>query len=158
MVSESPTGFLTFPAGTFQRTMRATREGAVRAINIFNCQVTHWMVMSDHMRDDKLDGHSFRVDEPLDVSISEAKPDQSLRKEDAANARLQQSPGDTWLASLCPEDSEPPEKIGALSTGYGMHAKLPPDAFTHFWAGAEATDGSTRHIEIQLKPGGQRLP
>jgi hypothetical protein len=121
------TGFLTLRAGTFQRTTRAEREGAHRGINISNCPVTRWDVIG-HDIGDKLDGHSFRADEALMVSIMEAKPGDVLWEED-------------------------PEKIGALVTD-SMHAnvRLPPDAFALFWIAAEAADGATRFIEIVSKP------
>ena len=90
--------------------------------------------MSDDMNDDKLDGRSFGTDQQLSVSIMEAKPGDPLWTED----------------SILPPN---PEKIGVLSTDR-MHATVyvPRDAFAHFWTAAEATDGSTRDMELELKP------
>jgi hypothetical protein len=97
--------------------MRATREGAVRAINISHCAMTRWSVISDDMNDDKLAGHSFGVDQRLSISIVEAKPGQSLWEDD-------------------------PEKIGSLGYYMLFNVYVPRDAFAHFWNAADPTDGS----------------
>ena len=47
---------------------------------------------------------------------------------------------------------EEPEKIGAVDADrmYG-HVILPPNAFAPIWSAAEATNGSRRSIELELK-------
>ena len=131
MASENPTGFLTVTVGAFGRTTRAVRKGAVRAINIANCPVTNWQVISDYMSDDKLDGRSFSANEQFTVSITETKPGEAE---------------DTFLPPN-------PEKIGTLDAdSMRVHLNLQPDAFALFWNAAEATHGSTRSMELVLKP------
>ena len=122
-------GFLTVTVGAFTRRTYVTREGAYRVIQVSNCPVTHWTVMGSG--DGKLDGHSFHTDGLLNtVTIMEVKPGEFGRR---------------FAAD--------PEKIGTLNTNY-MHADVyvPDDALALFWAAAEATDGSTRSMELILKP------
>jgi hypothetical protein len=125
MASKNPTGYLTLRAGTFGRTTHVTKGGATREISISFCPVFHWRVNGG--LDNKLNGRSFNSNERFEIAIMEGEPGEVF-----------------W-----PED---PEKIGALNADL-MHANIfmPPDAFGHFWAVAEATDGSTRHIELALK-------
>ena len=131
MASETPTGFLTVTVGAFGRTTRAVRKGAVRAINIANCPVTNWQVISDYMSDEKLDGRSFSANEQFTVSITETKPGEAE---------------DTFLPPN-------PEKIGTLDAdSMRVHCYLQPDVFALFWNAAEATHGSTRSMELVLKP------
>ena len=130
MASEIPTGFLTVRAGTFQRSSRASREGDVRQVSISNCPVTSWSVMGEDTDDNKLDGRSFGIDEQLLVYIREMKS----------------------LGNLF--EGGHPEKIGGLNTESMLaFAYVPPNSFAHFWMAAEATDGSTRHIDLELGPG-----
>jgi len=54
----------------------------------------------------------------------------------------------------CPDVlwKEEPEKIGVVDADrmYG-HVILPPHAFAPIWSAAEATDGSRRSVELELK-------
>ena len=132
MASEISTGSLTLRAGTFQRVTHAEREGAVRKINISYCPVTKWTVIGSG--DNKLDGRSFSANEQFTVSITETKLGDPLWAED------------TFLPPN-------PEKIGTLDAdSMRVHFYLQPDAFALFWNAAEATHGSTRSMELVLKP------
>ena len=132
MASEISTGSLTLRAGTFQRVTHAEREGAVRKINISYCPVTKWTVIGSG--DNKLDGLSFSANEQFTVSITETKPGDPLWAED------------TFLPPN-------PEKIGTLDAdSMRVHCYLQPDVFALFWNAAEATHGSTRSMELVLKP------
>ncbi|MGA8433903.1 MAG: hypothetical protein WB713_03770 [Methyloceanibacter sp.] len=100
--------------------MRATREGAVRAINISHCAMTRWSVISDDMNDDKLAGHSFGVDQRLSVSIVEAKPGQSLWEDDPEK-----------IGAFRWEDD--PEKIGSLGYYMVFNVYVPQPDLSRSW-------------------------
>jgi hypothetical protein len=131
MASGDSTGFLTLRVGGFQRTTRATAEGGRRVVNISDCPVTQWYVISDKDDDKKLAGQSFAKEDQLLVSVVEAKPGE-------------------------PRWGENPEKIGAAG-GDSANLYLPLDAFSSFWDAAEAVDGATRHIELVLKSDGSNV-
>ena len=126
----------------FERRTHAKREGTVRKINICNCPVSSWSVIGSN--DNKLDGHGFYRNEEFSVSMTETKPGDPLWEED------------TILPGLWGEDRvlpANPEKIGTLkANSRDVHFYLQPDAFALFWTAAEATDGATRHVEIEVKP------
>jgi hypothetical protein len=119
-------GLLRVELGNFARATRVSAERVRREVTLSNCPVTSWTVMS--LGDvNKLSKDSFSDGELLELSVREKMPGDVLWKEE-------------------------PEKIGVVDADrmYG-HVILPPHAFAPIWSAAEATDGSRRSVELELK-------
>ena len=130
MAPEPPTGFLTLRLGKFQRTTRATAAGGRRVVNISDCTVTRWSVFGENEDNDRVGRHRFSTGNEIQISVVEAKPGEPR-----------------WEGN--------PEKIGAIGLEH-THANvyLSSDAFSSFWAAADATDGADRSVELELKSDG----
>jgi hypothetical protein len=126
MASKDEGGFLRVELRNFARTTRVSAEQVRREVALSNCPVTSWTVMSPGDVN-KLSKDSFSVGELLELSARERMPGDVLWKEE-------------------------PEKIGEVDADrmYG-HVILPPHAFAPLWSAAEATDGSMRSVELELK-------